>query len=178
MPGRRAQPDGAPTGRAATLSVVQRVPLLVGSVAALGLLVGAVALDRQRTDTPEVEVIFGDDNGLPSTLAEGGSYVAAFDIEWTGPVSMRGGEVSVFKSRTGPTSEDAPEESWPIVCTSEFDDVVFRQRVSCPFEAPGPGEFALLLQVRDELGEVIGEGLYTHLIVDPASTTAPAGTEP
>jgi hypothetical protein len=127
---------------------------MVGSVAAVVLLVGAVALDRQRTDTPAVEVIFGDDNGLPDTLAEGGNYVAAFDIEWTGPVSMRGGQVSVFKSRTGPTSEDAPEESWPIVCTSEFDDVIFRQRVSCPFQAPGPGEFALLLQVRDALDEV------------------------
>ena len=73
MPGRRAQPDGAPTGRAATLSVVQRVPVLIGSVAAAALLVGAVALDRQRTETPEVEVIFGDDNGLPETLTEGSS---------------------------------------------------------------------------------------------------------
>jgi hypothetical protein len=170
--------DRALSQRAARLTFVQRVPILVGSVAAAALLIGAVVLDRQRTDTPDVEVIFGDDNGLPDMLAEGGSYVASFDIEWTGPVSMRGGEVSVFKSRTGPTSEDAPEESWPIVCTSEFDEVIFRQRVSCPFEAPGPGEFALLLQVRNELDVVIGEGLYTHLIVDPASTTATPAPEP
>lgn len=156
---------------------MQRVPILFGSVGAAALLIGAVVLDRQRTDAPEVEVIFGDDNGLPDVLVESSNYVASFDIEWTGPVSMRGGEVSVFKSRTGPTSEDAPEESWPIVCTSEFDDVVFRQRVSCPFQAPGPGEFALLLQVRDELDVVIGEGLYTHLIVAP-STGAPNTSSP
>ena len=53
------------------------------------------------------------------------------------------------------------------MCTSEFDDVQFRQRVSCPFQAPGPGEFALLLEVRDSADVVIGQGLYTHLVIDP-----------
>lgn len=155
------------------LSFVQRVPVIVGSVLAVGLLAGAIALDRHRTDRPPVEVIYGDEDGLPEVLNEGDLYVASFDVEWTGPVSMRDGKVSVFKSRTGAATEDAPEEDWPIVCTSEFDDVIFRQRVSCPFQAPGPGEFALLLEVRNGADEVIGEGIYTHLIVDPSTTTAP-----
>jgi hypothetical protein len=152
---------------------VQRFPVVVGSVVAAGLLVGAIVVDRQRTEEPPVEVVFFPGNGLPDELVAGDPYIAAFDIEWTGPVTMRGGTVTVFKSREGDTSEDAPEEAWPMVCTSEFDDVVFRQRVSCPFDAPGPGEFALQLEVRNENGTTIGEALYTHLVVDPSATTAP-----
>jgi hypothetical protein len=157
---------------------MRRVPRLSGAAAAGGLLVAvlvvaAVLLDRGKTDANPVEVIFGDSNGLPEEIIEGGQYIAAFQIEWTGPVTMRDGEVSVFASRRGDTTEDAPEENWPLVCESDFDDVQFRQRVSCPFEAPGPGEFALLLEVRDSADSVIGQGLYTHLVIDPTATTSP-----
>ncbi len=153
---------------------MQRVPLLVGSVMAIGLLILAIALDRQRTDEPPVEVAFGDSNGVADEIAEGEKYVATFQLEWEGPVSMRDGSVSVFASRRGDTTEDAPEDKWPLVCESEFDDVVYLQRVICPFVAPGPGPFALLLEVRNVADEVIGEGLFTHLVLDPATTTAPA----
>ena len=163
--------DGARHGR---LVDVRRGSVLAVSVLAVGLLGGAYVLDQQRTSEAPVEVIYGDDDGLPEVLTEGDQYVASFDIEWTGPVSIRDGQVSVFKSREGDAVDDAPNEDWPVVCTSEFDDVVFRQRVSCPFQAPGPGEFALLLEVRDADGNVIGEGIYTHLIVDPSTTTAPS----
>lgn len=156
---------------------VQRVPVLVGSVVAVGVMVGAIALDRQRTERPPVQVIFGDDDGLPEELVELDNYVAAFEIEWTGPVRMRDGEVRVFASRRGDTSEDAPEENWPLVCESEFDDVVFRQRVTCPFQAPGPGEFALLLEVSDSEDRKIGEGIYAHLVLDPSETTTPSSTD-
>jgi hypothetical protein len=162
-----------PGARPGRLHGVQRMPVILGSVLAVGLVAGAVLLDQRRTEEADVEVIYGDEDGLPEVLLEGDEYVATFDIEWTGPVSMRDGQVNVFKSRTGDATEDAPEEDWPVICTSEFDDVVFRQRVSCPFTAPGPGEFALLLEVRDGTDSVIGEGIYTHLIVDPSTTTAP-----
>ena len=60
------------------------------------------------------------------------------------------------------------------MCESEFDDVVYRAARDLPVRSrPGPGEFALLLEVRNVADEVIGEGLYTHLVLDPASTTAP-----
>ena len=62
----------------------------------LVLVVVAVVLDRGKTDANPVEVIFGDNNGLPEEIVEGGDYIAAFQIEWTGPVTMRDGEVSVF----------------------------------------------------------------------------------
>lgn len=157
---------------------MRRVPRLSGAAVAAFLLVVvlvsiAVALDRNKTDANPVEVIFGDSNGLPEEIVEGGEYIAAFQIEWTGPVTMRDGEVSVFASRRGDTTEDAPEENWPLVCESDFDDVQFRQRVSCPFEAPGPGEFALLLEVRDSADVIIGQGLFTHLVIDPTATTEP-----
>jgi hypothetical protein len=147
--------------------------MLVGSVLAVGLLVIVVVLDRHRTDRPPVEVDFGDSNAIPEQIEEGEKYVATFQLVWKGPVSMRDGSVSVFASRRGDTTEDAPEDKWPLVCESEFDDVVYRQRVICPFVAPGPGQFALLLEVRNVADEVIGEALFTHLVLDPASTTAP-----
>jgi hypothetical protein len=159
------------------LGLMQRLPLLVGSVLAIGLLMLAVVLDRQRTDTPPVKVEFVDSNGVPDEIAEGEKYVATFQLEWEGPVSMRDGSVSVFASRRGDTTEDAPEDGWPIVCESEFDDIVYVQRVICPFIAPGPGQFALLLEVRNVAEEVIGEGLFTHLVLDPATTTVPADSE-
>ena len=155
---------------------MQRVPMFIGSVLAVGLLIVAVALDRHRTDRPPVEVDFGDSNGIPEEIEEGEKYVATFQLEWKGPVSMRDGSVSVFASRRGDTTEDAPEDKWPLVCESEFDDVGYLQRVICPFIAPGPGQFALLLEVRNVADDVIGEGLFTHLVLGPASTTAPVST--
>jgi hypothetical protein len=151
----------------------RRLPIIL-AVLAVGVLgVVALSLDGQRKEEPPVEVVFGQDNGVPDEILEGEEYVAAFQIEWTGPVTMRDGKVNVFQSRTGDTTEDAPDENWPLVCTSEFDDVKFRQRVTCPFTAPGPGEFALQLVVLDAAEVTIGDALYSHLVIDPTATTAP-----
>ena len=54
----------------------------------------------------------------------------------------------------------------------EVDDVVSQVRVPCDIVAPGPGEYALLLEVKNDAGDVIGETLYTHLVVDPDATSS------
>ena len=115
-------------------------------------------------------MVFGESDGLSDDLQEGAGYTAAFSIGWSGPVPMRDGLVSVFASRRGDTSEDAPEDGWPLVCERKFDDVISQVRLTCPFVAPGPGEFALLLEVTTDSDDVIGEGLYTHLVVAASST--------
>ena len=140
---------------------------------AVGLLAGAIAIDRSRTDAEDVKVVFGEEDGLPEDLDEGQQYDAAFVIGWSGPVTMRDGLVSVFASRSGDATEDAPEDGWPRVCRQEVEDVVSQVRVTCEITAPGPGEFALQLEVKTDAGDVIGETLYTHLVIDPSQTTAP-----
>jgi hypothetical protein len=150
---------------------VKLLPVVVGGVVAVGLLAGAIAIDRSRTGAEDVQVVFGEEDGLPEELNEGQEYDAAFVIGWSGPVTMRDGLVSVFASRRGDTTEDAPEDGWPQLCNQEVDDVVSQVRVTCDIVAPGPGEFALLLEVKNDEGDVIGEALYTHLVVDPNSTS-------
>jgi hypothetical protein len=81
-----------------------------------------------------------------------------------GPVDQSDGIVSVSASRRGPTSEDAPADDWPIVCEREFDDVVSVAHMRCPFESPGEGEFAILLEVTAPSGELLGTGLYAHIV--------------
>jgi hypothetical protein len=150
---------------------VKLLPVVVGGVVAVGLLAGAIAIDRSRTGAEDVQVVFGDEDGLPEEINEGQDYNAAFVIGWSGPVTMRDGLISVFASRRGHTTEDDPPDGWPQLCNHEVDDVVSQVRVTCEIEAPGPGEFALLLEVKNDEGDVIGETLYTHLVVDPNSTS-------
>ena len=59
-----------------------------------------------------------------------------------------------------------------ILAGQEVDDVVSQVRVPCDITAPGPGEFALLLEVKNDEGDVIGESLYTHLVIDPNATSS------
>jgi hypothetical protein len=141
--------------------------VVVGVLLAGGVAATVIALDRRDTEADPVEVVFGESDDLPEQLEEGAAYKAAFVIGWSGPVQMRDGVVSVFASRRGDTSEDAPEDGWPLVCEEEFDDVVSQVRLACPFVAPGPGEFALQLEVKSNSGEAIGETIYTHLVVAP-----------
>jgi hypothetical protein len=150
---------------------VKVLPVVVGGAVAVGLLAGAIAIDRSRTDAEKVQVVFGEEDGLPEDLDEGQQYDAAFVIGWSGPVTMRDGLISVFASRRGDTTQDDPPDGWPQLCRQEVDDVVSQVRVTCDITAPGPGEFALLLEVKNDEGDVIGEGLYTHLVVDPNSTS-------
>jgi hypothetical protein len=147
--------------------------MIAGSLAALAVVGGAVMMQRGNDDPPAVEVVFGTSDGLPTELYQFAPYKAVFVIDWSGgSVAMRDGVVSVFASRQGDTTEDAPEDGWPLVCESEFDDVVEKSRLICPFVAPGPGEFALLLEVHSVFAdETIGEGLYTHLVIDPDATS-------
>jgi len=148
---------------------VKGLTFAIGAVVAVALLVGAILLDRNQSGAEPVEVVFGEDNGLPEELAVGAAYSPAFVVGWSGPVEMRDGAVSVFASRKGDTSEDFPQDEWPLLCEYPFQDVTSRVRFSgCPFVAPGPGEFALILEVRTSSGEVIGETLYTHLVVEPS----------
>jgi hypothetical protein len=138
----------------------------------VGLISGALALAGGGPEADPVQVVFGESDGLPETIDAGNEYRAAFVIEWSGPLGMRDGVVSVFASRLGDTTEDAPDDGWPLLCESEFDDVDGRSRLACDFTAPGPGEFALQLEVRSgSTDEVIGEGLYTHFVIDPTATT-------
>jgi hypothetical protein len=150
--------------------------VIVGAAVAIALAVavvgGAMALGGGGDGVDEVKVVFSQSDGLPETLAAGAPYRAAFVVEWRGPLTMRDGVVSVSASRRGDTTEDAPDDGWPVVCESEFDDVPSRSRLACQFEAPGPGPFALLLEVRSIINdEVIGEGIYTHNVVDPDATS-------
>jgi hypothetical protein len=150
---------------------MQRAPFVVGSMVAAGLIAGVVAVERdgEGEQLPELKVVFAQGNELPDTLAAGADYRAAFTVEWTGGVvGQRDGVLRVFASRQGDTSEDAPEGEWPLICESEFDDVVSVARLPCQFEAPGPGLLALQLEVRSTVDDkVIGEGIYTHNVVDP-----------
>jgi hypothetical protein len=166
------QPDGAGPGETGRLSQVKGLPIVIGGVVAVGLLAGAIAIDRSRTDAEDVQVVFGEEDGLPEELNEGQQYDAAFVIGWSGPVMMRDGVISIFASRSGDTTEDAPDDNWPELCSQEVDDVVSQVRVPCDIVAPGPGEYALLLEVKNDAGDVIGETLYTHLVVDPDATSS------
>ena len=81
---------------------------MIGGVVAVGLLAGAIVIDRSRTGAEDVQVVFGEQDGLPEDLNEGQNYDAAFVIGWSGPVTMRDGLVSVFASRRGDTSRTLP----------------------------------------------------------------------
>jgi hypothetical protein len=151
---------------------VKRVLIVTAVVVfAVALAGGIFWMVRGEAAADAVKVVFGNSDGLPEELVEGHAYRAAFVIGWSGPVALRDGRVSVFASRRGDTSEDAPEDGWPLVCESEFDDVIARVRLACPFVAPGPGEFALLLEVRSPSDKTLGETLYTHLVVEDSSAS-------
>jgi hypothetical protein len=149
-----------------------RMVALVGVIVlAIGLAVGGVLRGGDQQPEAEVSVDFGDTDGLPDELVENTEYRATFTIDWEGPTAISDGQASVFASRMGDTTEDAPADGWPLVCEAEYDNVVFRARLTCPLESPGPGEFALLLQVVDPNGDKLGESLYTHLVVPADSPT-------
>lgn len=153
-----------------------RIAALVGALLlAVGVTVGIVARSGDDGSDVDVSVVFGDSNGLPDDLVENTAYRATFTIDWEAPTAISDGQAHVYASRLGDTTEDAPTGGWPLLCEAEYDNVVFRARLVCPFRAPGPGEFALLLEVVDPQGNKLGEGLYAHLVLPAgsATTTAP-----
>jgi len=151
-------------------------PRSVFAVFAIVLLIGgAILLERRQAgDEPPVELVPSESDSLPELLRAGDPYRAVFTIEWIGPIEFHEGLVSIYASRLGGTSEDAPEDGWPLVCETELDQVVHSAIVACPFDAPGPGEFALQLKVDSPTGEALLDSIYVHSVVDelPEETTA------
>jgi hypothetical protein len=138
---------------------------VIGLMVGVGMVMGGYAAERERRAEPGVEVILGVDDGLPEELHSGRSYHARISVEWAGTLTERDGVVSVYVSRRDGGVASDTDERWPLVCGSEYGDVIGRIHVRCPFEAPSPGEFALLLEVVDDAGDVVGEGLYAHTVV-------------
>lgn len=137
----------------------------IGVVAGVALLgAGAFAFERSAESQPDVQVMLGQSDGLPDVLKSEREYFAFFTVEWEGDIDLHDSLVSIFASRRGPTSDDAPPDGWPVVCDREIDSADGRVQLSCPIETPGPGEFALQLQVETQDGDLIAEGLYTHII--------------
>lgn len=153
---------------------MQRAPFVLGSMVAAGAIAAGVVVLKDDNESngaksPEFEVVLAQDDGLQPVLAAGAHYRAAFVVEWKGgETDQRDGHIVVYASRQGDTSEDAPEGEWPVVCEQDFKDIVSVSRVPCQFQAPGPGLFALEIEVRSKLdNKLLGEGLYTHNVVDP-----------
>lgn len=138
---------------------------VIGLIVGLTMVTGGYVAERERRAEPEVEVILGVDDGLPDELRSGRSYHAKISVEWTGELSERDGMVSVYVSRRDGGVAGRGDERWPLVCASEYDDVIGEIHIRCPFEAPSPGDFALLLEVVGDDGEVMAEGLYAHGVV-------------
>jgi hypothetical protein len=44
---------------------VKGLPVVIGGVVAVGLLAAAIAIDRSRTGAADVQVVFGEQDGLP-----------------------------------------------------------------------------------------------------------------
>jgi hypothetical protein len=138
---------------------------VIGLIAGVGMVMGTVAVERERRSEPDVEIVLGLDDGLPDELRSGQEYEADIQVEWTGPLWMRDGLISVYVSRRDGGADVQTDERWPLVCASDHQNVVGQVWMRCAFEAPSPGEFALLLEVTDDDGEVIAESLYAHEIV-------------
>ena len=64
------QPDGA-RRRVGQTSQVKVLPVVIGGAVAVGLLAGAIAIDRSRTGAEDVQVVFGEEDGLPEDLERG-----------------------------------------------------------------------------------------------------------
>lgn len=139
---------------------------VIGLLAGVGMIMGTVAVERERRSEPDVEIVLGLDDGLPDELRSGQQYEADIQVEWTGPLWLRDGLISVYVSRRDGGADVTTDERWPLVCASDHQNVVGKVWMQCVFEAPSPGEFALLLEVTDDDdGEVIAEALYAHEIV-------------
>ncbi len=123
---------------------------------------GSFAAERERRSEPDIEVVLGVEDGLPDTLRSGRAYTAKMKVEWTGIVGPIDGLVSVYVSRRdGGVAADTGER-WPLACATNPGTLTGQLLMRCTFEAPSPGSFALLLEVTDESGSPIAEGLYAH----------------
>jgi hypothetical protein len=151
-------------------------PRSLFAVFAIVLLIGGAILieRRQAGEDPPVELVPSESDSLPETLRAGDPYRAVFTIEWLGPIEFHEGLVSIYASRLGGTTEDAPDDGWPLVCETELDQVLHSAIVACPFDAPGPGEFALQLKVDSPEGEPLLDSIYVHDVVEelPEETSA------
>ena len=135
---------------------------MIGALAGIGMVMGSFAAERERRSEPEIEVVLGAEDGLPDTLRSGREYVAKMQVEWSGRLDPIDGLVAVYVSRRdGGVAADTGER-WPLVCATNPGQAIGELQMRCAFEAPSPGSFALLLEVTDEDGTVVAEGLYAH----------------
>lgn len=139
---------------------------MIGAIAGVGMLIGSFAVERERRAEAEIEVVLGVDDALPSTLHRGREYVAKMTVEWPGRTEPIEGLVAVYVSRRDGGVAADTSERWPLVCATHSGSVVGELLMRCAFEAPSPGPFALLLEVTDDAGTVIAEGLYAHSVTD------------
>ena len=139
---------------------------MIGAIAGIGMLMGSFAAERERRSEPDVEVVLGVEDGLPDTLRSGREYTAKMQVEWTGLADPADGVVAVYVSRRDGGVASGTGERWPLACAINPVTETGRLLMRCAFEAPSAGRFALLLEVTDESGDVIAEGLYSHDVVD------------
>ena len=135
---------------------------MIGALAGIGMVMGSFAAERERRSEPEIEVVLGADDGLPDTLRSGREYVAKMRVEWNDRIDPIDGLVAVYVSRRDGGVAGGSSERWPLVCATNPSTAIGDLLMRCAFEAPSPGSFALLLEVADEDGAVVAEGLYAH----------------
>lgn len=139
---------------------------MIGAIAGIGMLMGSFAAERERREAPAIEVVLGVEDGLPDTLRSGREYIAKMRVEWNDRIDPIDGRVAVYVSRRdGGVAYDTAEK-WPLACATNPGAAIGELLMRCSFEAPSPGSFALLLEVSDEDGNVVAEGLYAHEVED------------
>jgi len=144
---------------------MQRTPPLLIPLAAVILLASCVSVDQNGAEHQELEIVLGNGNGLPDELNAGQRYRSTFEIDWASSdvvAADPGGEVTVYAS-----SQEAPgaDDQWPVVCQEQFERIRDVSEISCSFEAPEPGLFALELEVTANPDAPVAAALYTHHVV-------------
>ena len=76
--------------RAGRLSQVKVLPVAIGAAVAVGLLAGAILIDRSRTGAEDVQVVFGEQDGLPEDLKYAGRGVTTVEERdlWHMPIVL------------------------------------------------------------------------------------------
>jgi hypothetical protein len=146
---------------------MHRTPPLLIPLAAVIVLASCVSVDQNGAAHQQLDIALSDDNGLPDKLSAGQRYRSTFEVDWasTEPDTIPSdvsGAVTVYASRQG---TDGESEEWPVVCQQAFDRIVEIAEVTCSFEAPSPGLFALELKVVADPDAPVAAAIYTHDVV-------------
>jgi hypothetical protein len=146
---------------------MHRTPPLLIPLAAVIILASCVSVDQNGAAHEQLDIVLSDDNGLPDELTAGQRYQSTFEVDWasaepTADPSDVSGAVTVYASRQG---ADGESDEWPMVCEQAFERIVEIAEVSCSFEAPSPGLFALELKVVADPDAPVAAAIYTHDVV-------------